>query len=139
MRKNRSYGELREISDDIVCAAAEAACAAEFINKMPEGMKTFIGEHGARLSGGQRQRLALARAVLTKPQILILDEATRSLDSESEQLIQRYLTDIRGTCTMLVVAHRLSTLQYCDLIYELKEGRLIRSGSPQEMLNLKKV
>ena len=113
--------------DEIKKAAAQVY-AHDFIEQLPDGYDTEIGDRGWNLSGGQRQRLALARAVLTKPQILILDEATSSLDSESEQLIQRYLTDIRGTCTMLVVAHRLATIQNADKIIVLQNGEIAEEG-----------
>ena len=92
-----------------------------------------------RLSGGQRQRVALARAFYHGREVLVLDEATSSLDTETEKEIVDEIRHLKGKTTMLVVAHRLSTLQYCDLIHELKEGRLIKSGSPEQMLNLEKI
>ena len=136
VRNNIAYGELREISDDIVCAAAEAACAAEFINKMPEGMKTFIGEHGARLSGGQRQRLAIARALLKDARLLILDEATSSLDSHSERHIQLALENVRKGRTCLIIAHRLSTIENADRIIVLDKGRVVEQGKHEDLLAL---
>ena len=92
-----------------------------------------------RLSGGQRQRVALARSFYHEREVLVLDEATSSLDTETEKEIVEEIRHLKGKATMVVVAHRLSTLQYCDLIYELKEGKLIKSGSPEEMLNLAKI
>ena len=136
VRNNIAYGELRGISDDIVCAAAEAACAAEFINKMPEGMKTFIGEHGARLSGGQRQRLAIARALLKDARLLILDEATSSLDSHSERHIQLALENVRKGRTCLIIAHRLSTIENADRIIVLDKGRVVEQGKHEDLLAL---
>ena len=136
VRNNIAYGELREISDDIVCAAAEAACATEFINKMPEGMKTFIGEHGARLSGGQRQRLAIARALLKDARLLILDEATSSLDSHSERHIQLALENVRKGRTCLIIAHRLSTIENADRIVVLDNGRIVEQGKHEDLLAL---
>ena len=122
-------------SKEEIVDAAKRAYAHEFIQQLPEGYETRIGDRGWNLSGGQRQRLALARAILTKPEILILDEATSSLDSESEQLIQRYLNDIRGTCTIVVVAHRLSTIQSADKIVVLQDGKIVEEGDWDSLLS----
>ena len=124
-----------DCSKEDIIDAAKRAYAHEFILQLPEGYDTRIGDRGWNLSGGQRQRLALARAILTKPEILILDEATSSLDSESEQLIQRYLNDIRGTCTIVVVAHRLSTIQSADKIVVLEDGKIVEEGDWDSLLS----
>src|SRR5690606_2374916 len=106
-----------------IIAAARRANAHEFIMKMPDGYNALIGERGVKLSGGQRQRLSIARALLADPRILILDEATSNLDTESEQLIQAALGDLFADRTTFVIAHRLSTVQHADLIVVLKDGR----------------
>lgn len=124
-----------DCSKEDIIDAAKRAYAHEFILQLPEGYDTRIGDRGWNLSGGQRQRLALARAILTEPEILILDEATSSLDSESEQLIQRYLNDIRGTCTIVVVAHRLSTIQSADKIVVLQDGKIVEEGDWDSLLS----
>ena len=136
VRNNIAYGELKDTSDDIVSAAAEAACATEFINKMPEGMATIIGEDGARLSGGQRQRLAIARALLKDARLLILDEATSSLDSHSERHIQLALENVRKGRTCLIIAHRLSTIENADRIVVLDKGRIVEQGKHEDLLAL---
>lgn len=117
-----------------IVAAARQAYAHDFIQELPEEYETQVGDRGWNLSGGQRQRIALARAILKKPDILILDEATSSLDSESEQLIHRYMREIRGTCTMVVVAHRMSTIQDADKIVVLQDGKIVEEGNWDSLL-----
>ena len=136
VRNNIAYGELSDKSDDVISAAAEAACALEFINEMPEGMSTFIGEDGTRLSGGQRQRLAIARALLKDARLLILDEATSSLDSHSERHIQLALENVRKGRTCLIIAHRLSTIENADRIVVLDKGRVVEQGKHKDLLEL---
>ena len=136
VRNNIAYGELSDKSDDVISAAAEAACALEFINEMPEGMSTFIGEDGTRLSGGQRQRLAIARALLKDARLLILDEATSSLDSHSERHIQLALENVRKGRTCLIIAHRLSTIENADRIVVLDKGRIVEQGRHEDLLAL---
>jgi ATP-binding cassette subfamily C protein len=109
--------------------ALELAAANDFVRKLPDGLNTLVGERGANLSGGERQRLALARALLRRPKLLILDEATSSLDVENEQHIQRALEKLRGQLTLLIIAHRLSTISSADIIYVLDKGQLIEQGS----------
>jgi subfamily B ATP-binding cassette protein MsbA len=123
-------------SDERVRAAAEAAHADLFIDALPEGFDTIIGESGSSLSGGQRQRLAIARAIIKDPALLILDEATSSLDSESERLIQEALDHFVKGRTTIVIAHRLSTIQQADRIFVLDEGKIIEHGSLDELLAL---
>ena len=136
VRNNIAYGELSDKSDDVISAAAEAACALEFINEMPEGMSTFIGEDGTRLSGGQRQRLAIARALLKDARLLILDEATSSLDTHSERHIQLALENVRKGRTCLIIAHRLSTIENADRIVVLDKGRVVEQGKHKDLLAL---
>lgn len=114
--------------------AARAAAADEFITKSPKGYDTLIGERGFKLSGGQRQRLAIARALLADPRILILDEATSNLDSESERLIQSSLALLLEQRTAFVIAHRLSTIIHADQILVLDEGRIAQRGTHAELL-----
>jgi ATP-binding cassette subfamily B protein/subfamily B ATP-binding cassette protein MsbA len=114
--------------------AARRANAHEFIVRLPEQYETFIGERGVKLSGGQQQRLAIARAILAKPQILILDEATSNLDTESEQLIQASMSTLLAGRTTFVIAHRLSTVRRADLILLLEEGRVIERGAHDELM-----
>ena len=118
-----------------ILEAARAAQAHEFIGRLPERYASIVGERGATLSGGERQRLALARVLLRKPRILILDEATSSLDSLSESAIMETVDTIEGA-TVILVAHRLSTIKNCDNIFVLSEGRLIESGDHEELLAL---
>ncbi|MBX9570231.1 MAG: type I secretion system permease/ATPase [Candidatus Obscuribacterales bacterium] len=117
-----------------VMNAAMLAGATEFINDMPEGFDTMVEERGASLSGGQRQRIAIARALLTNPQILILDEATSALDYESERIIKQNLNKIRKGRTVIIIAHRLTTVQSCDQIIVLDKGKVVENGSHKELL-----
>jgi ATP-binding cassette subfamily B protein len=114
--------------------AARRANAHEFIEKLPDGYQTFVGERGVKLSGGQQQRLAIARAILKDPQILILDEATSNLDTESEQLIQGAMADLLADRTTFMIAHRLSTIQRADLILLMDDGRIVERGTHEELM-----
>jgi ABC-type multidrug transport system fused ATPase/permease subunit len=116
--------------------AARSANALEFIERFPDGMKTLVGERGVKLSGGQRQRVAIARALLKNPPLLILDEATSSLDAESEHLIQEALERLMEHRTTIVIAHRLSTVRKCDRIYVFERGSIVESGAHEELLAL---
>jgi ATP-binding cassette, subfamily B, bacterial len=131
--ENIAYAD-RNASIDRIKAAARAAHAAEFVEALPNGYETRIGERGVRLSGGQRQRIAIARAVLADPVLFILDEATSNLDSESERLIQVALRDLMRGRTSLVIAHRLSTIRRADRIVVLDHGRIVEIGSHEDLM-----
>ncbi|MGB5528239.1 MAG: ABC transporter ATP-binding protein [Gemmatimonadota bacterium] len=132
VRANISYGEERDEED--IWEAIRAANAEEFIRDLPDGIDTLLGDRGVRLSGGQRQRVGIARAILRDPPLLILDEATSSLDTESEQLIQAALDRLLRGRTVFVIAHRLSTISGADRILALEDGRLVESGTHDELL-----
>jgi ATP-binding cassette, subfamily B, bacterial MsbA len=131
---NIAYGSLDRVSGAEIEAAARAAHALEFIERMPEGMQTLVGENGVKLSGGQRQRLAIARAILRDPPILIFDEATSALDSESERLVQLAAERLLSGRTVFVVAHRLSTVRRADQIVVLNRGRVVERGSHETLM-----
>ncbi|AUG53505.1 ABC transporter [Thalassospira marina] len=131
--ENIRYGR-PDASDADVRAAADAAHASEFLDRLPDGFDTFLGEKGVRLSGGQRQRIAIARAILRNPSILLLDEATSALDAESEQVVQKALETIMKSRTTLVIAHRLSTVLHADRIAVVDDGQLVAIGSHHELL-----
>ncbi len=130
---NIRYGR-PEASDDEVEAAARAANAHDFITALPDGYATEVGERGVRLSGGQKQRVAIARAILKDPPILILDEATSSLDAESESLVQDALERLMSRRTSLVIAHRLSTVRNADLVVVLDGGRVVETGTHDKLM-----
>jgi subfamily B ATP-binding cassette protein MsbA len=131
---NIAYGAAGEVSTEAVRAAADAANASEFIDRLPEGMATRIGENGNRLSGGQRQRIAIARAVLKDAPILVLDEATAALDNESERFVQTALERLIPNHTTFVIAHRLSTIERADQVLVMESGRIVEAGTHAELL-----
>ncbi|BBJ00419.1 lipid A export ATP-binding/permease protein MsbA [Ferrigenium kumadai] len=131
---NIAYGQMREVSEDEIVAAATAAHAMEFIREWPEGLDTLVGERGVKLSGGQRQRIAIARAILKDAPILILDEATSALDSESERHVQAALETLMQGRTTLVIAHRLSTIEKADRIVVMQKGEIAETGTHRELL-----
>lgn len=132
--ENIAYGK-PGASLDAIMEAAHAAHAAEFIERLPEGYDTLIGDKGVRLSGGESQRVAIARALLKSPRILILDEATSALDSVSEQMIQQALQEERGKLTILLIAHRWSTIQCADRVLVMHRGRLVEQGTHEELMH----
>lgn len=133
IRENIAYAKPGASEEEIILAAQKAN-AWQFITKFPEGLDTLVGERGIKLSGGQRQRIAIARAILKDPAILILDEATSSLDAESESLVQDALDELMKGRTTLIIAHRLSTIRKVDRIYVLGEGQIIEQGTHEELL-----
>jgi ABC transporter fused permease/ATP-binding protein len=135
IRENIAYGD-PEASDERIMEAARKAYAHDFITGFPEGYQTLVGERGIKLSGGQRQRIAIARAILKDPVILILDEATSSLDSASESLVQDALENLMKNRTSFVIAHRLSTVRNADRIYVLDKGHVVESGTHQELIDI---
>jgi subfamily B ATP-binding cassette protein MsbA len=130
---NICYG-LTNVPKERVVAAAQAALAHDFINELPQGYNTLVGERGTRLSGGQRQRIAIARAILKDSPILILDEATSELDAESEMFVQKALANLMVGRTTLVIAHRLATIRRADKIMVLEEGQIRESGTHTELI-----
>jgi ATP-binding cassette subfamily B protein len=133
VRENIAYGRA-DATDEAVEAAARAAEAHRFVRNLPDGYDTMVGERGVKLSGGQRQRVAIARAILRDPEILVLDEATSDVDTETEMLIQRSLDRLTEDRTTLVIAHRLSTIKDADGIVVLENGRVAERGTHDELI-----
>jgi len=131
--ENIAYG-IHDAAHEAIVTAAKAAEAHEFIMRLPQGYDTQVGERGMKLSGGQRQRLALARAILKNPPILILDEATSAVDNETEAAIQRSLDRLVVGRTSLIIAHRLSTVRHAHTIHVLDKGRIVESGTHEQLL-----
>jgi ATP-binding cassette, subfamily B, bacterial MsbA len=130
---NVAYGQ-SSIGKDAVERALDAACALDFVREMPQGLDTIIGDRGVKLSGGQRQRLAIARALLKDPPILIFDEATSALDTESEQLITRAISNLLSGRTVIIIAHRLSTIRKADLILVVENGKIVETGDHSDLI-----
>jgi ATP-binding cassette subfamily B protein len=135
LRDNVSYG-LRDVSDETVWQILAEANLADFARGLPQSLDTPLGEGGTRLSGGQRQRLAIARALIRDPRLILLDEATSALDTESERLVQEALTRLTRGRTTLIVAHRFSTIRQADRIIVLRSGRIVEEGTQAELLAL---
>ena len=136
VKQNIAYGQ-EEIKDSNIISAAKAANAMEFIEELPNGFDTIIGERGVKISGGQKQRLSIARAIIKNPPLLILDEATSSLDTESEKLVQEAIEKLMKDRTVLVIAHRLSTVKNADNIIVLEQGKIIEKGNHVELIDKK--
>jgi len=133
IRENVMYGN-QMASEDEVIEAAKTACIYDFIMSLPDGFNTVVGERGMRLSGGQKQRISIARSLLCRTPVLIMDEATSAVDTETEGQIQRAIASISGKCTMFVIAHRLSTVRSADKIIVLDEQNIAEIGSHEELM-----
>ena len=134
IKNNISYAK-NDATDKEIQRACKFAAANEFIEKLPDGLNTLIGENGIRLSGGQKQRLSIARAILKESPIILLDEATSSLDAESEEIVQNAINNLTKNKTTLVIAHRLSTIHNADEIFVMKNGNIINSGKHDFLIN----
>jgi ATP-binding cassette subfamily C protein len=137
LRSNVAFGVAsEEIDEDAVASAIERAQLGPLVESLPEGLDTVVGERGVRVSGGQRQRLGVARALYADPQVLVLDEATSALDNVTEAQLAATMHGLKGALTMIVIAHRLSTVKNCDRVYFMEHGRVAASGSFEELLEL---
>ena len=136
LRANIAFGCYKgEIDEDAIREALKSAQLEEFVASLPEGLDTVVGERGVRLSGGQRQRIGIARALYHRPSVLVLDEATSSLDTETEHGVMQAVQALQGDKTVIIVAHRLSTVEYCDRLYRLDAGRIVDEGTFDEVMN----
>jgi len=136
LRRNIAIGIAEtEIDEIAIIEALKSAQLEEFVASLPEGLDTVVGERGVRLSGGQRQRIGIARALYHRPSVLVLDEATSSLDTETEHGVMQAVQALQGDKTVIIVAHRLSTVEYCDRLYRLDAGRIVEEGSFDEVMN----
>jgi ABC-type multidrug transport system fused ATPase/permease subunit len=134
IRENIALGyPIEEATDELVMGALKVAHLDEFVLSLPEGIDTQVGERGAKISGGQRQRLGIARALFTRPHLLVLDEATSSLDGETEESISDAVHALRGSTTVVVIAHRLSTIRNADRVVYLSDGKMLATGSFEEV------
>ena len=136
LRRNIAIGIAdNEIDEVAIVEALKSAQLEEFVASLPEGLDTVVGERGVRLSGGQRQRIGIARALYHRPSVLVLDEATSSLDTETEHEVMKAVQALQGTKTVVIVAHRLSTVEYCDRLYRLENARVVDEGTFSEVMN----
>jgi ATP-binding cassette, subfamily B, bacterial PglK len=136
LKSNVAFGLPKDsIDDSSVLRAIQAAQLTDFINQLPDGIETMVGERGIRLSGGQRQRIGIARALYHNPEVLVLDEATSALDSETEHDVMQAIYALHKTKTIIIVAHRLSTVEKCDRLFQLEMGKLVATGLPRDLLN----
>ncbi len=135
MRNNIAFGlDKKEINEEQLISAVKVSQLYEFVERLPEGLDTYIGERGVRLSGGQRQRIGIARALYHNPEVLIMDEATSSLDNKTEKFVIESIERIKGNRTMIIIAHRLTTVKNCDTLYLIKDGQIIASGNYKELV-----
>jgi ABC-type multidrug transport system fused ATPase/permease subunit len=136
LRRNIALGIAdNEIDEVAIVEALKSAQLEDFVASLPEGLDTVVGERGVRLSGGQRQRIGIARALYHRPSVLVLDEATSSLDTETERGVMQAVQALQGDKTVIIVAHRLSTVEYCDRLYRLDAGRIVDEGTFDEVMN----
>jgi ABC-type multidrug transport system fused ATPase/permease subunit len=136
LRRNIAIGIAdKEIDELAITEALKSAQLEDFVASLPEGIDTVVGERGVRLSGGQRQRIGIARALYHRPSVLVLDEATSSLDTETEHGVMQAVQALQGDKTVIIVAHRLSTVEYCDRLYRLDAGRIVDEGTFDEVMN----
>ena len=127
VRNNIAFGVDKDnIDDNLVWSALEQAQIKKFIKSLPKGLDTEVGERGIKFSGGQKQRIAIARALYSKPEVLVLDEATAALDNETENAVMESIEMLQGKITLIIVAHRLTTIKNCDVIYEIKDGKAVK-------------
>ena len=130
LRKNIAFGlNDDEIDDGLLNKAINDAHLYHFVQDLPDGVNTFVGERGIRLSGGQRQRICLARALYHNPPVLVFDEATSALDTETEAEVMESIKSLKGSRTMIIIAHRLSTIEHCDKVFKLERGQLFQTGT----------
>lgn len=140
LRRNVAFGiPIEQIDENAVWRAIRAAQLDEFVKGLPQGLETVVGERGVRLSGGQRQRIGIARALYHDPEVLVLDEATSSLDTDTENEVMQAVRSLHGSKTIVIVAHRLSTVEHCDRLYRLEQGRVVAEGVPAEMLSTRQL
>ena len=125
IRANIAFGEPK-VSDDEVWRALDEAALADFVHTLPDGLDTQIGERGMRLSGGQKQRIGIARALYHDPDVLFFDEATSALDNETETAIMESVNSLQGKKTMVIIAHRLTTIENCDVVYRVEDGKIVK-------------
>ncbi len=136
LRENIGFGiPSNKIDEEKIRSAVERSQLTEFIASLPDGLETMVGERGVRLSGGQRQRIGIARALYNNPPVLVLDEATSSLDTVTEREVMRSVEELQGTTTVLIIAHRYSTIENCDYLYKLEKGRIVAQGKPNIILS----
>ena len=137
LRENIGFGIPSDaIDEQKLINAVEKAQLTEFIDSLPDGLETMVGERGVRLSGGQRQRIGIARALYDNPPVLVLDEATSSLDTDTEREVMKAVEELQGSKTILIIAHRFSTIENCDYVYKLDKGRIVAQGEPQDVLEV---
>lgn len=135
IRRNIAFGVTDHLVDEKrLSYALELAQLSELVKELPEGLQTSVGERGVRLSGGQRQRIGIARALYHEREILVLDEATSALDNETEAMVSEAIRALSGTKTMIIIAHRLTTVEHCDRVYAMDKGQIVKCGSYQEVV-----
>ena len=136
LRDNIGFGiPSNSIDEEKIRSAVERSQLTDFIASLPDGLETLVGERGVRLSGGQRQRIGIARALYNNPPVLVLDEATSSLDSVTEREVMQAVEELQGTTTVLIIAHRYSTIENCDYLYKLEKGKIVAQGKPSAILD----